>query len=543
MLNTESIHNANNPFNGNQNRAALENLSQPVCVLESQQGELLLTNMDHHQLHNYNQDYVLKAWVSPLQPEKLGAETFLKLHGVRFPYIAGEMAGGIASEEMVIAMSRAGMLAFFGSGGLALSRVEKAIKTIQQSLNGAHNYGFNLLHNPFENDAELELIKLYLRYGIRRISASAFTHLTLPLVYYRVKGIHRDSNGMVQCPNHIFAKLSRTEVAQQFMEPPPMKLLEKLVEEGYLTIQEAEISQYIPMAEDITIEGDSGGHTDRRSTIPLLSTVCELRDRIVRQQNYKRNIRVGAAGGISTPASVAAAFIAGADYVLTGSINQSCVEADTSEAVKKMLCNLDVAGVDMAPAADMFEMGVQVQVAKSGSLFPARARKLYEIYRQYESLDDIPDDVRRQFEKQLFRKSLTEAWEETRDYLRQHNPTQLKKAEANPKHKMAMLFRWYLGMSSRWAKQGLSVRSVDFQVWCGPAMGSFNQWVKGSFLESYEQRHVELIAMNLLYGAAYLIRTKMLSIQGVALPPELIQVKPRLSDRPHQLGGNHNVEY
>ena len=48
---------------------------------------------------------------------------------------------------------------------------------------------------------------------------------------------------------------------------------------------------------------------------------------------------------------------------------------------------------------------------------------------------------------------------------------------------MALVFRWYLGLSSRWANAGEPTRKVDYQVWCGPAMGAFNEWTKGSFLE------------------------------------------------------------
>lgn len=53
----------------------------------------------------------------PLYPEWLGGRTFCEAHGVRFPYVAGEMANGIATTRMVSAMARAEMLGFFGAGG------------------------------------------------------------------------------------------------------------------------------------------------------------------------------------------------------------------------------------------------------------------------------------------------------------------------------------------------------------------------------------------------------------------------------------------
>ena len=91
---------------------------------------------------------------------------------------------------------------------------------------------------------------------------------------------------------------------------------------------------------------------------------------------------------------------------------------------------------------------------------------------------------------------------------------------------MALVFRWYLGQSSRWANSGELTRKIDYQVWCGPAMGAFNEWVKGSFLDRPENRRVVTVAMNILYGAAVLLRAAVLRCQGVRLPPSFPRVAP-----------------
>ena len=59
---------------------------------------------------------------------------------------------------------------------------------------------------------------------------------------------------------------------------------------------------------------------------------------------------------------------------------------------------------------------------------------------------------------------------------------------------MALLFRAYLGQSSKWAIHGVPERKLDYQIWCGPAMGAFNDWVKGSFLEDPSRRSVAQMA-------------------------------------------------
>src|SRR6185436_4916595 len=136
-----------------------------------------------------------------------------------------------------------------------------------------------------------------------------------------------------------------------------------------------------------------------RPAITLLPTMLALRDRLQGQFQYGTPPRIGLAGGIATPASVAGAFGMGAAYVVTGSVNQACVESGSSDPVRKMLAEAGQADVIMAPAADMFEMGVRVQVLKRGTMFAMRAAKLFELYRQYPGWDAVPAAERTQVEK------------------------------------------------------------------------------------------------------------------------------------------------
>ncbi len=466
------------------------------------------------------------AEVPPSRIENLGDPSFSADHGLRYPCMAGAMANGIASVEVVEAMGRAGFLGSFGAAGLSPAAVEQAIDRIQAGLGDRSPYAMNLIHSPAESALESTIVDLYLRRRVRLVEASAFLGLTLPVVRYRVAGIRRDESGRIVAPNRIIAKVSRVEVASRFLSPPPEKFLNELVASGEISADQAGWASRIPMAEDVTAEADSGGHTDNQPAIVLLPTMLALRDRMQAQHGYDRPPRIGAAGGISTPWASAAALAMGAAYLVTGSVNQSCIEAGTSDAVRRMLAQAQQADVAMAPAADMFEMGVKVQVLKRGTLFAMRAARLYEIYRTYESLDAIPADERASLEKTLFRTPMATIWEETKGYFRSRDPGRIERAEREPKQKMALVFRWYLGMSSRWANSGEPSRTVDYQVWCGPAMAAFNDWVRGTFLECFEERRVATIALNLLYGAAVLSRARILSAQGVALPAGVPRLAP-----------------
>ncbi len=462
-----------------------------------------------------------------LYPEWLGDRGFLEAHGVRFPYATGAMARGIASEELVIAIARAGMLGFFGAGGLSLPRVEKAIATLQEALGDALPWGVNLIHSPQDPELERQLAALLLARGVRRVEASAFMALTPAVVRYAYSGVWRDSSGQIQRTNHVFAKISRPEVAQHFLAPAPQAMLDALVHAGELTPGEAALACELPVAEDITVEADSGGHTDNRPLVSLFPTIAQLRDEVVARHGYLRPIRVGAAGGLGTPGAVAAAFALGAAYVLTGSVNQSCIEAGVSADAKALLAQAELADMTMAPSADMFELGVKVQVLKRGTMFAARAATLYHLYTRYPSLETIPADEIERVERQLLRRPVAEEWAQTRQFFMVRGPHEIERAEREPKHKMALVFRSYLGQSSRWPIDGTTDRRLDYQIWCGPAMGAFNAWVEGSFLAEPQNRTVVQVALNLLEGAAHVTRAAQLRSYGADVPASAFAFVPR----------------
>jgi PfaD family protein len=460
--------------------------------------------------------YPLIALLLPVHPEALGDSIFKKRHGLRYAYIAGAMANGITSVAMVEKMGRAGMLGFFGAAGLSIPEIESAVRQLKSRL-PQQPFGFNLIHSPNAPTLELETVRLYLDQGVRLVSASAYMDLTLPLVYYRVKGIHRNEAGKIIAPNKVIAKVSREEVARKFFSPAPVKFLKQLLERNMITEAEAQLAESIPMADDLTAEADSGGHTDNRPALSLLPAIMNLRDRLANHFRYSDPPCVGLGGGIATPESAAAAFAMGAGYILTGTVNQACIESGTCDAVRQMLAEAGQADVTMAPAADMFEMGIKVQVLKRGTMFPLRAARLYELYSRYDCFDDIPENQKTLLQKDFFRKSFQEEWNHTRSFFLSRDPSQIARAEKDPKYQMALVFRSYLGQSSTWANTGEPSRRIDYQIWCGPSIGAFNAWVKGSFLENPEKRETVTVALNLLWGASTLIRRNLLQLQGIHL--------------------------
>lgn len=505
-------------------RAALLDLGR-TCYAVRSEGRVGLTTAGQAAAGLAGRHELLAA-LAPLRPEALGSAAFRAAHGVAYAYHAGAMANGIASAELVVALGRAGLLGSFGAGGLPPRQVEAAIDAVQRALPEGP-YAFNLIHSPSEEALERRAVELFLERGVRTIEASAFLALTPHVVRYRVAGLRRAPDGRVEAGNKVIAKISRGEVAAQFLGPAPARILAQLREAGLISEEQAALAAHLPMADDITVEADSGGHTDNRPLVCLLPAIQSLRDEARARHGYGQRVRVGGGGGIGTPAAALAAFMMGADYIVTGSVNQACLESGSSPWVRQQLAAADMADVMMAPAADMFELGVKLQVLKRGTLFPVRAQKLYELYRAYDSLEAIPADERSKLERQIFRRSLDEVWQDTEAFFTARDPEQLRQANASPKRKMALVFRWYLGLSSRWANSGEPGRETDYQIWCGPAMGAFNSWARGSHLEQPAERHVVDVARQLMAGAAYQYRAQQLQLLGVELPAELRTYRPQ----------------
>lgn len=447
---------------------------------------------------------------SPIAAESLGSARFKTDYALRYAYITGSMFKGISSPEMLIALGRTGSMGYLGTGGMRYSNIEAAIHTIKSALPQNQSYGLNLLSSAFSDPNEEEqMVDLCLRHGVRYVEASAYMQVTLNLVRYRLKGLRHGANGHIVTKNHILAKISHPNVAEAFMRPAPEEMVKRLLETNQISRKQAQLSQHVPVSQDICVEADSGGHTSQGVAYILIPSMQRLRDKIARRYSYSTPIRIGAAGGIGTPEAAAAAFILGADFVLTGSINQCTTEAGTSDSVKDLLQDMGVYDTEYAPSGDMFEMGSKVQLLKKGLFFPARANKLYLLYRQFDSLSAIDSKVKETIQKKYFRQSFDEVWKETKSYYLKMKPEVVERAERIPKIKMALIFKWYFVQGNRFAIRGERSRKVDYQVHTGPALGAFNEWVKGTKMESWRNRHVAEIAKKLMLETANILNERL----------------------------------
>jgi trans-AT polyketide synthase/acyltransferase/oxidoreductase domain-containing protein len=446
----------------------------------------------------------------PITAQSLGNSHFKQDYNIKYAYLTGSMYKGIGSANLVIQLGKNGLMGFFGTGGLQVEDVEKNLQIIRNNLTHCQSFGMNLLSTPMRPNLERQLVDLYLKYQVKYIEAAAYTQIMPSLVYYRIKNLFTNERNEIEIPHHILAKISHPALAKAFMSPPPRKIVEALLAKGDITEQEAHLSQFIPMAHDICVEADSGGHTDQRVTLTLLPTILRLRDTAMEEYRYKKSIRVGCAGGIGTPEAAACVFFLGGDFILTGSINQSSVEANTSPLAKEILQNLDINDTTYVPAGDMLEIGSKVQVVAKGLLFPSRSKELYALYRQHHCIDEIAQATQLRIQNKYFHRSFTEVWQETQNYYSKTNPAELLQAEKHPKYKMGLIFKWYYSHCNKLAIRGVAEQRVNFQIQCGSAMGAFNQWVKNTSMEHWQNRHVVTIAEELMNQAAYFLKNRNL---------------------------------
>ncbi|MFF2807622.1 ACP S-malonyltransferase [Streptomyces sp. NPDC058000] len=421
---------------------------------------------------------VVAEAVGAARPAALGADTFRARYGLRHAYLAGSMYGGVSGPELLVRLAKAGGMGFFGTGGLSLDEVATGLQTVRADLGADGVYGANLLHQHADPAREMALVDLFLRTGVRTVEASGFLRITPALVKYRLSG------------GRVLAKVSSTDMAAAFLAPAPRALVADLVDAGALTGQDAARYADLPLADDLCVETGSGWYDAAGSLTTLLPTVLRLRDAA---SGTGPRVHVGAAGGIGSPEAAAAAFLLGADFVLTGSINQCTPEAATSPAVKDLLQELDVHDVALAPAPEMFELGVRAQVVKRGVFLPARAGKLHELWRRHDSLADLDAPTRARIEEKFLRGPL---------------PAATTAAGGDPKRTMADAFRTYLDRGFHLAQRGEPGRTVDYLIYCGPAMGAFNSWVRGTVLAPWQARHADTVAEHLMAETAALLRER-----------------------------------
>src|SRR6185436_17721247 len=101
-------------------------------------------------------------------------------------------------------------------------------------------------------------------------------------------------------------------------------------------------------------------------------------------------------------------------------------------------------------------------------------------------------------------------WNLVCEYKKTRNPEQLEEALENPRLQMKLIFQWYFAHSNEVTLKGDVTERDNFQIHCGPAMGAFNHWVKGTDLEDWRNRRVAEITEILMNKAGEHLQRRLL---------------------------------
>ena len=120
---------------------------KPCYIMQDFRGRIGASN--DGELVSEGRGLQVLAMTNPMTAAQLGDPSFQKDYNLKYSYKTGAMANGIASEDLVIAIGKAGFLGSFGAAGLVPARVLQAIEKIQGAL-PTQSYAFNLIHSPNE---------------------------------------------------------------------------------------------------------------------------------------------------------------------------------------------------------------------------------------------------------------------------------------------------------------------------------------------------------------------------------------------------------
>ena len=111
-------------------KAAIADVAHPVYLINkdghlavAKDGTATICDVIESMQSEKSSGFPLYAYAPPLPPENLGDPYFKKTHNLRYAYVAGAMANGITSVEMVEEAGRSGMIGFFGAAGLDLDEI------------------------------------------------------------------------------------------------------------------------------------------------------------------------------------------------------------------------------------------------------------------------------------------------------------------------------------------------------------------------------------------------------------------------------------
>lgn len=237
-----------------------------------------------------------------VRPESLGSAGFRRDHNVCLACVAdGDGLGG-AGPEMVIRLGKAGLLSYLNTDLANFDQVADAVERVRSVLGSGAPWGVSVGHDSGDPGRASRLIGLLDDLDVPSIEVSGLSRPLPSLARYRLAKAGGSPGG----PRRVLVKVSCIDDAAAWLaRPAATGAASRAAANG-----ESARAAGTAMADDICVTAGLG----------LLTAVTRLRD------ERGLSARVGLAGDLGTAEAVAAAFAAGADFVVTDSVNQCTVD-------------------------------------------------------------------------------------------------------------------------------------------------------------------------------------------------------------------------
>lgn len=255
-------------------------------------------------------------------------QRFLKALNISLPIIQAPMAG-VQGSKLAIAVSQAGGLGSLPCAMLSLSQIEQEIKTIKRATDHSFNVNF-FAHQQMPYSEQMQEIwfkaveRYYQEFGLSkadiattggrqpfgREQAELIADLNVPVVSFHFGLPSLDLLNMVKKSGAIVLSSATTIAEARFLEANGADMI---IAQGL----EAGGHRGMFLSDDVTLQ---------MGTFSLLPNMVKA-----------VNIPVIAAGGMSDPATVKAAFMLGASAVQAGTAFLLADECDTKDFHRKAL--------------------------------------------------------------------------------------------------------------------------------------------------------------------------------------------------------------
>lgn len=430
----------------------------------------------------------------------LGSLSFKEEYQTDIAYAAGGIRDGISSVSMIKKLADSNILGFLGTKGLDIHKIkgllESAFNMVEHEKIGVH-VACDVL-KPENNNQQL---KLMIDKDIRRLQISGYQKPDEWIYEYRIRNIQYSEKHKVESPYKLLVCVNNLKAAEEFLKPIKKDYIKKLIELKKLTQIEAEMADSLPVCDDICIENTGMG----AGGFGWISSIKKLNERIGQSSSLRKEVRVGICGGIGNPQMLALAFFAGADFIMTDTINQCTVEAETSAHVKDLLQSAKENDFTFAPADDLFEFGERISVLKRGTLYPARAQKVYDIYSKYASVEEISKADTKLLTEKYFGIKLSEMYQRI---MKTVSEEERKLISEQPKYKLGLIMKGYLQECFHQAQAGEKESEINYGIAVERDMADINRWLQGTDIEHWDRRSIDVIAKRIMEeGEDYLKKT------------------------------------